>query len=39
MDKLVMLSYFFAGFGLFFLGIAALWWVAIYQQRSKKEKK
>lgn len=34
MENLVLLSYFFAGLGIFFIGIAFLWWVSL--QNNKK---
>ncbi len=36
MGNLVMLGQFFTGLGVFFIGIAALWWVAEYSEKKKK---
>ena len=39
MSQLQVVSYFFAGFfggmGIFFLGIAALWFVSVYKEKEK----
>jgi hypothetical protein len=35
MDKLVMLGQFFSGLGIFFLGLAAFWFVSVYKDKGK----
>jgi hypothetical protein len=36
MEKLVMLAQAGSGLGVFFMGLAALWFVSIYQSKSEK---
>jgi hypothetical protein len=36
MENLVALGQFFVGLGIFFLGIASLWWVSVYSEKKKK---
>ena len=37
MESLVLLGEFFLGFGVFFIGLAALWFVSVYSNKINKE--
>ena len=40
MEHLVTLSIFFAGLGVFFIGVGFLWWISLYEKiKLPKQKK
>ena len=38
MQNLAILGPFFAGLGVFFIGISALWWVSLQADKNRKDK-